>query len=198
MNFNHFDQVAEEINNRPQGGDFTPLAEGEYLAQLVGYELERNVTRSFQGEEKTGDEMTLFFAVNHQEGYVDIMKTFGMKLSNHEKAKLITVITAAFGKKESDEVIKDFKHFKTFFGQSTYLTIEHKPSSKDPSKVYPNIIEYAKSRGEQFSPSGTIEIPSFFLKTEEHEFIDGVTIKEISKDKNEEPQLDDNGDVVPF
>ena len=179
MNFNAFNKVAEQVNSQSSGGDFTPLNAGEYVAQLIGYEVCRGVKRVYNGEEHINDEMAFFFALNHQDGFVEVMKTFGMKLSNHEKSKLISVISSAFGKATADAVTIDFNAFEKCFGLSTILTIDLKPSSKDPSKKYPNIIEYLRARNEEFSPKGNIEVRSTLLKSDEHEFVDGVSIKQI-------------------
>jgi hypothetical protein len=136
--------IAESKGN---GGNFTPMEAGTYVARCYSMVHIGTIEDSFQGEKKILNKVRLSFefptetkVFKEEEGERPYVLSKEFTLSMHEKASLRKMLEGWRGLKFTDEEAKSFDITK-LLGKPCMIGVVHK--TKDDGKVYAELSSIA-------------------------------------------------------
>ncbi len=136
--------IAESKGN---GGNFTPMSAGTYVARCYSMVHIGTIEDSFQGEKKVLNKVRLSFefptetkVFKEEEGEKPYILSKEFTLSMHEKATLRKMLESWRGKAFTDEEAKSFDITK-LLGKPCMISVVHK--AKDDGKVYAELSSIA-------------------------------------------------------
>lgn len=121
------------------GGDYTPPAEGQTGARIVGYFEIGKHESEYQGQKKANDEVLIVFELigkkhpprENQDGTkTPVRVTLRLNLSTNEKAGYFKMFSAL----RTEE-----KHFVQLLGKPVLLNVVHEKGKKDEKKIFAKI-----------------------------------------------------------
>lgn len=131
---------------KKEGGDFEIAPAGNHVARLYRIIHLGNVPYTFQGQEKRGPKVRLYFELSNESFEYEkdgqtVTRPFSVSaeytLSMNSKATLRKIVEGVLGESMSDDEAYDFD-IESLVGKATLLNVIHK-TSKDGTRTYANI-----------------------------------------------------------
>ena len=176
--------AQELIDSANGGGDFPPLEDGMYEAQVIAV-----IHKEFDGGNGLQRVHEFIFETADDAGVIHHVRSKSLKQSLHGKSNFFQMMSQWLGKTTADDIVSTLEgagvitaegfSFFEFLGRRAKLAIVGEVNSKN-GKTYPKIVKMGPAKV-AYQISEKSEIPNFYWKDAlDYEVLEGVIIKDVT------------------